>query len=127
MIDFCVEQPRDPEAPARIGEILGAAGVNIAGLCLTACQERCIIHFVVEDAATTRRALDDSGIEIRSETEVFVLSKDGKGITGQPGSFGPICRMLAEHGITIRFAYPGENNMFFFGVDDVAEVGKLLG
>ncbi|PIV81719.1 hypothetical protein COW53_02825 [bacterium CG17_big_fil_post_rev_8_21_14_2_50_64_8] len=87
---------------------------------------RSVIHFVVEDAATARQTLEDSGIAIHQETEVYVLSKDGKGITGKPGSFGPICRMLAEHGITIRFAYPGENNMFFFGVDDVVEVGKLL-
>ncbi len=126
MKDFCVEQNNNPENPAFIGEILGAAGVNIEGLCLTKCEERSVIHFVVEDAVTARRVLENSGIKIRGVSEVFVLSKDQKRITGKPGSFGEICRTLADNGIKINFGYPAENNRFVFGVDDVAKVRELL-
>jgi len=126
MKDFCVELDDSSENLALIGEILGAAGVNIEGLCLTRCNERNVIHFVVEDAVTARRVIENSGIRIRDISEVFVLHKDDKRITGKPGSFGGICRTFADHGIKISFGYPAENNRFVFGVDDVVKARELL-
>ena len=52
---FYVVQNNNPDNPALIGEVLGAVGVNIEGLCLTTCEERTVIHFVVEDAVTARQ------------------------------------------------------------------------
>jgi len=127
MKDFCVEQKNsNSENPALIGEMLGAAGVNIEGLCLTTCEDLTVIHFAVEDAVTARRVLENSKIKICGVSEVFVFSKDQKRITAKPGSFGEICRTLADHGIKINFGYPAENNRFVFGVDDVAKVRELL-
>ena len=126
MRDFCVEQDDAPDSLAYIGEILGDAGVNIEGLCLTTWDGLHIIHFVVEDAVTARCVLEKSGIRIRDESEVFILHKDEKRITGKPGSFGGICRALADHDIKIKFGYPAENNRFVFGVDDVAKARKFL-
>jgi hypothetical protein len=126
MRDFCVEQDDAPDRLAFIGEILGAAGVNIEGLCLTSCDGLHIIHFIVEDAVTARCVLEKSGIKIIDESEVFVLQKDEKRVTGKPGSFGGICRILADHDIKIKFGYPAENNRFIFGVDDVSKAHKLL-
>lgn len=126
MKDFFVEQYDNRENLALIGELMGAAGVNIEGLCLTTFEDLSVIHFVVEDAVTARRVLENSGIKIRGESEVFVLSKDQKRITGKPGSFGEICRTLADHGIKITFGYPAENNKFVFGVDDVTKTRELL-
>ncbi len=126
MKDFCAEQNTNSENLAFIGEMLGAAGVNIEGLCLTSFEELTVIHFTVEDAVTTRRVLKNLGIKIRDVSDVFVLSKDQKRITGKPGSFGEICRALANHGIRINFGYPAENNRFIFGVDDVARTRELL-
>ena len=110
-----------------IGEVLGAAGVNIEGLCLTRCCDRIVIHFVVEDEVAARRVLEAAGVKIRDVTEVFVLDKDDKKVTGRPGSFGGICRTLEEHGLKINFGYPAENNRFVFGVDEVSKARKLLG
>ncbi len=48
MKDFYVEQKNNnPENPALIGEMLGAADVNIEGLCLTTCEELTVIHLAV--------------------------------------------------------------------------------
>ena len=127
MRDFCVEHNDCPGPVARIGEILGAAGVNIEGLCLFAHDGRGIIHFAVEDAVTTRRVLEDSGIRIREISEVYVLHKDEKRVTGKPGSFGAICRAFADNGIKLNFGYPAENNRYVFGVNDVAKAKALLG
>jgi hypothetical protein len=127
MRDVYIEQDDSIENLALIGEILGAAGVNIEGLCLTTCNALSVIHFVVEDAAAAKHVLEDSGIRITEISEVFVLDKDDKGVTGKPGSFGEICRAFADHNIKINFGYPAENNRFIFGVDDIQKAQELLG
>jgi hypothetical protein len=127
MIDFSIEHDDSLGALALIAEVLGAAGVNIEGLCLFAHQGRCIIHFVVEDAVTAKRVLENSEIRIKEVSEVYVLHKDKKGVTGKPGSFGRICRTFADNGIKLKFGYPAENNRFVFGVNDVARARALLG
>jgi hypothetical protein len=55
MKDFCIEQDETNVNLALIGEVLGAAGVNIEGLCLITCEGRSVIHFVVEDAEIAKR------------------------------------------------------------------------
>jgi hypothetical protein len=127
MKDLCVEQDDSPENLALIGEILGAAGVNIEGLCLATSEGRSVIHFAIEDAETARRVLEHSGIRIRDLSEVLVLHKDEKRVTGKPGSFGGICRMFADNGIRINFGYPAENNRFVCGVSNIAKARELLG
>lgn len=126
MKDFCIELDDSSEKLALIGEILGTAGVNIEGFCLNSLNGRQVIHFIVEDADTTGRVLEDSGIRISDVSEVYVLYKDEKQITGKLGSFGGICRIFADHGIKINFGYPAENNRFVFGVDNIAKARELL-
>ncbi|MBT7092283.1 MAG: amino acid-binding ACT domain-containing protein [Bacteroidetes bacterium] len=126
MKDICLELKNNPEKLALVGEILGAASINIEGLCFTANDDLAVVHCVVEDAVTARRVLEDEGIKVKDVTDVFILSKDRKRITGKSGSFGNICRTLADNGIGIRFGYPAENNQFVFGVDDIEKARKLL-
>jgi len=127
MRDICVIQDNSSENLALIGEILGEAGVNIEGLSLTTCNGQSVIHFVVEDDTTARHVLEDSGIRIMEISEIFVLHKDKKRITGKPGSFGRICRLFTENEIRINFGYPAENNRFIFGVDNFKKAQELLG
>lgn len=127
MYDFCVELEEHPGNLAWIGKSLGAAGVNINGLSFVNFQGHDVIHLVVDDACPATRALERSGIEICEVTEVYVLDKDRKKITGKPGNFGGICRVLADNGVRVRFGYPGENNRFVFGVDDLDKTRELLG
>ena len=126
MKDVCVELNNNPEKLALIGEILGAADINIEGLCFTTHDELAVIHFVVEDAVAAKRVLENEGIKIRGVSDVFVLSKDQKRITGKPGSFGHLCRTLAGNGIGIKFGYPAENNRFVFGVENLEKVRELM-
>lgn len=127
MKDFCVEQKVGFDLLVTIGEVLGTAGVNIAGLCVATIQDQGVIHFVVEDAVTAQRVLENSDVKIKTITDVFVLDKDQTGITGKPGSFGEICRTLSDQGVQIDFGYPAENNRFIFGVSDVKRAYELLG
>lgn len=127
MYDICIELEESPENLASIGELLGAASVNINGLSITNFQGRDVIHLVVDEVGLATRVLEDSEMEICEVTEVFVLDKDRKKITGKPGNFGAICRSLADNGIRTRFGYPAENNRFIFGVDDIVRTRELLG
>ena len=126
MKDFCVELDNNSEKLAAISELLGAANINIEGLCYTTYDERAVAHYLVDDALTARRVLESASIQIKGVSEVYILSKDEKRITGKPGSFGNICRTLADNGIKINFGYPAENNRFVFGVDDIDKVRELL-
>ncbi len=126
MNDICIETTSSSNILASIGDTLGAAGLNIEGLSLATFGGLKVIHCLVEDAAPALRVLEDAGIKTAGVSEVYILCKDQKGITGKPGSFGYICRTLAENGIEINFAYPAENNRFVFGVDDVKTVRELL-
>ena len=126
MKDICLELDEASDTLALIGEALGAAGVNIEGLCLAPCEGRHTVHLAVEEAVTAGRVLEESGIPVRCISDVLVLHKDEMRITGRPGSFGSICRMLAGHGIKIHFAYPAENNRYVFGVDPVTKARALF-
>lgn len=126
MRDFCVELTDGASGLAGLGDLLGSAGVNIDGLSVTECGGRSIVHFVVTDADAARRALSDAGIDVLDDCDVFVLHKDRKQVTGKPGSFGDICRTLAQHGIQIRFGYPAEHNQFVFGLDNIEKARELL-
>ncbi len=126
MKDICIELKSNPEKLASLGEMLGSAGLNIEGLCIATYDETTVIHYLVEDAVSAGLVFENAGINIKAVSEVFVLSKDQKGITGKPGSFGHICRIFAENGIEINFGYPAENNRFVFGIDDVTKARELL-
>jgi len=127
MYDICIETDENSVNLASIGETLGGGGVNIFGLSLARCNGRDIIHLAVKDAEAANNALQASGIEIKAVTEVYVLDKDRKRITGKPGNFGSICRALANNGIGISFGYPAEDNRYIFGVDDLVRARALLG
>lgn len=127
MYDFCIGMDENPEGLALVGETLGVAGVNINGLSVMNFQGRDVIHLVVDEAGPARRVLEDSGIEVHEVSEVFVLDKDFRNITGKAGNFGAICRVLADNGVRVKFGYPAENNRFVFGVDDIAKTRELLG
>lgn len=126
MKDLCIEHSGDTEILAKIGELLGAAGINIEGLSITTHNGQSIIHLVVENSENARGHLESAAILVKEISEVFILSKDRKKVTGKPGSFGEICWALSNNGIKIKFGYPAENNRFVFGVDDIAKTRQLL-
>ncbi|MCU0372827.1 MAG: hypothetical protein MUE56_06245 [Ignavibacteria bacterium] len=126
MKDFYVKLSGSFDNIAMLGGILGAACVNIEGLCLFTDEGRTLVHFAVMDEAPARNALEKSGIEILAVSDVAVLQKDERRVTGKSGSFGEICRMFARNGIQIIFGYPAENNRFIFGVSDTEAACKLL-
>ena len=85
--DITVYLDDEPGELARLGERLGAGGVNIDGFCaVRRGGGQAEIHLLVEDAAAAFEALAGSGIEVDSHGEAIdfrlVLAADGDDLVG---------------------------------------------
>ena len=100
--DLTVILSDEPGELARLGEITGAAGVNIRGLAAFTGEGRGFIHLLVDDDVVARACeeLDDAGIGVADEREVLVVD-----IQDRPGSLGELARELSHANVNIDLAY----------------------
>ena len=103
-----------PGTLADVGEALGKAGINIDGLCGFPCEGKGVIHLLVEDAASARRALEEIGLEVRGERQVLILELEDR-----PGAMGDITRRIANAGVNIDLIYAATNTRVIIGADDL--------
>jgi len=92
-----------PGQLARVGEVAGAAGVNIKGLAaFTGDAVGGVVHVLVDDDAARRcrRALDEAGLAVADEREVLVID-----VEDRPGTLGELTRQLADANVNIDLAY----------------------
>jgi hypothetical protein len=100
--DLTVILDDTPGELARLGEVTGAAGVNIRGLAAFTGEGRGFIHVLVDDdaVARARQELERAGIGLADEREVLVVD-----IQDRPGSLGELARELSEANVNIDLAY----------------------
>ena len=91
-----------PGELARLGEIIGDAGVNIRGLAAFTGEGSGIIHVLVDDDAIARatEGLRQAGMGVADEREVLVVD-----VVDRPGSLGELARELSEANVNIDLAY----------------------
>ena len=91
-----------PGELARMGEVLGDAGVNIAGLAAFTGEGRGVIHVLVDDDAASRasHALHAAEMGVADEREVLVIDA-----VDRPGTLGELTRQLAAANVNIDLAY----------------------
>ena len=91
-----------PGELARLGEVTGAAGVNIRGLAAFTGEGNGVIHLLVDDDAVARARdeLKRARIGLADEREVLVVD-----IQDRPGSLGELARELSEANVNIDLAY----------------------
>ena len=121
MRDLSIRLQNRPGALAEMGEALGRAGVSIEGGGAFVFEGKGIAHFLFEDTAAARRALEAEGITVLADREVLVqrLKQD------QPGQLGKISRMMAEAGVNIEVIYSDHQNQLILVVDDL-EKGRAV-
>ncbi len=121
MRDLAIRLENRPGALAEMGEALGKAGVSIEGGGGFLCNDEAIMHFLFEDGAAARKALEAVGIEVLEDREVLVqrLKQD------QPGQLGAIARRMAEAGVNIEVIYSDHQNQLILVVDDL-EKGRAV-
>jgi len=117
MKDLSIALDNRPGALAEMGEALGRAGVSVEGGGAFVVNGAGVAHFLFEDGAAARRALEEAGIRVLEDREVLVqrLNQD------EPGQLGKLSRRMAEAGVNIEVLYSDHNHQLILVVDDLAK------
>jgi uncharacterized protein YceH (UPF0502 family) len=115
MRDLSILLDDRPGALADMGDALGRAGVSIEGGGAWVVDGVGVAHFLFNDGAAARRALDAAGIEVLAEREVMVQRLR----QGEPGQLGKLTRRMAEAGVNIEVLYSDHDHQLVLVVDDV--------
>jgi hypothetical protein len=112
-------------ALAEVGELLGAAGVDIRALAvLSVPGSRALAHLVVEPADTAVRVLRERGMQPERVREVLAVT-----LEDEPGELGRFCRRLADAAINLEAVYlSGEHGgakELVFAVSDLDTAKRL--
>jgi hypothetical protein len=108
-------------AIAEMGEALAKAGVSVEGGGAWVADSIGVAHFLFEDGAAARKALEAVGINVVEEREVLVqrLKQD------MPGQLGLLTRRMAGAGVNIEVLYSDHEHQLILVVDDI-EKGKIV-
>jgi hypothetical protein len=122
-IDITLLLDDQPGELARVGELLGRAGVNIEGLCaVTSGGGQAEVHVLVEDLEAALPALARSGLAVSSEQEVVVVALEDR-----PGALGAVSRQLGEAGVNITLTYLATHTRLVLAADNLAAAQAALG
>jgi hypothetical protein len=123
--DLTVVLQDRPGELARLGEIIGGAGVNIQGLAAFTGEGRGIVHVLVDDEAVARATdgLRRAGMGVADEREVLVVD-----VVDRPGSLGELARELSEANVNIDLAYTTFGGVkIVIATDDIQSARAVLG
>lgn len=114
MKDLAIKLDNKPGNLATMGEALANAGISVEGGGAWVANNEGIAHFLVEDGAKAREALETAGIEVVKESDVLIqrLQQD------VPGQLGKFTRLLAEAGVNIEVLYSDHDHQLIVVVDD---------
>jgi hypothetical protein len=126
MKDLTVSLEDRPGELARMGEALGAAGINIEGMAAMTADGRGIIHLLVVDAAATRIALEGAGIKVEGEADPLIAEFPTDQID-RPGTMGQMARAVADAGVNIKVVYLATKNRGVMVTSDNAKAKTALG
>ncbi len=113
-----------PGALARLGEVAGAAGVNLDGFAAFTGEGKGVIHVLVADdrLEALGDALAEAGMAVADEREVLVVN-----VADEPGALGEIARRLADSSVNIDLAYTTFGGVrMVFGTDDLRSARAAL-
>jgi len=111
-----------PGELARVGDVLGTVGANIAGLCAVSTGGgQAEVHILVNDPTPAFEALESAGIRIASEQEVLVLD-----IEDRPGALGEVARRLGRAKVNLTTAYLATETRLVLAADNLAEARSAL-
>ena len=122
MQDLTVTLPDEPGGLARLGEALGAAGINIDGMAGVGTGTAGYVHLLVGDGEAARAALQEAGIEAGEPSDVLAIAA-----RDQPGELGSRARVVADAGINVQAAYLDTNGNLIMVVDDLDKAVAAFG
>lgn len=121
MKDLAIALENRPGSLAEMGEALGRAGVSVEGGGAWVVGGNGVAHFLFEDGAAAREALEAVGIRVLEERDVVVLRLR----QAMPGQLGLLTRRMAEAGVNIEVLYSDHDHQLILVVDDI-ERGRAV-
>jgi hypothetical protein len=120
--DLTIYLDDQPGELARLGSVLGQAGLNIEGFCgVTTGGGQAEVHVLVEDPAEVFASLSAAGFTVALEQEVAVVA-----VEDRPGVLGEVSRRLGDAGVNITLAYLATGTRLVFASDDLARARAAL-
>jgi len=119
--EFQVLLEDKPGTLARLGHVLGDAGVNIEAIQAVSREGRGMVLFVPNEPDQTARALRTAGIPY--DTREVLIAR----VLDQPGMLGDVALVMSRAGINIDAVYVTTHGHVVLGVDDLrgaTEVAK---
>ncbi len=116
MTDVTILLEDRPGALAEMGEALGRAGVSLEGGGAWVVDGSGHAHFLAEDGAAARRALEAAGIRVLATREVITVRLK----QAVPGQLGMLTRRMADAGVNIEVLYSDHDHRLILVVDDPA-------
>ena len=120
--DLVIIPDDEPGVLARLGETLGAAGINIEAISAFTGRGKGLVHVLVDRADDAVQVLRDADFEVRAARDVAVVA-----LPDEPGQLGAACRRLAEAGVNIEQAYIAAGSHLVVVADDPARAREILG
>lgn len=111
-----------PGTLAKLGETLGAAGINIDGICAMTGQGRGEVHILVADPEAARAALTAAGIEVGASRDVVMVDFEDR-----PGELGSIARRVAGTDTNVELVYVSCDGRLVLATSDNAAAWEGLG
>jgi hypothetical protein len=121
MKDLAIALENRPGALADMGEALGSAGVSIEGGGAWVVGNEGVAHFLFQDGAAARRALETAGIRVIAERDVVVQRLK----QAVPGQLGQLTRRMAEAGVNIEVLYSDHDHQLILVVDDINNAQRV--
>lgn len=111
-----------PGELARIGEVLGAAGINIDAISASTSRHAGLVQVVVDRTDEAFRVLHEAAVPVMDVRDALVVP-----VNDVPGRIGEICRVLSDAGINIDEAYLANDGGLVVVCEEVERARQLLG
>jgi hypothetical protein len=117
MKDLTIALTNRPGALAAMGDALGQAGVSVEGGGAWVVNGQGTAHFLFENGAAARSALEAAGIKVLAVRDVLIQKLN----QSEPGQLGKLTRRMAQAGVNIEVLYSDHNHQMILVVDDMAK------
>lgn len=123
MTEFIVHMENRPGRLAALTEALASDGVNIEALAAYGHDGEGTVRLIVDDAATTRRVLEEAALRCEEHRVLTAL------LPHRPGELARLTRAVADAGVNIDAIYVlranSEGVEFAIAVDDADSLSDL--
>jgi hypothetical protein len=119
--DVTVVIENRPGGLAEVAEVAAEAGINLDGMCSMVCEDRGIVHLLVEAGPLLAQLLESQGLDVADVQEVLVTT-----VADRPGALADVCRSLAQQGVNMELAYLARDDRLVLTGDKVERAKEIL-